>query len=274
MKKILFFITVFCASSVGQETEKILAEGKLLFRLEKASWHGTDDFLVRFPEKRDSIGGYLSYEDVDHSVINIFFSRNNPYRLLVRYTFDKLPQNNPVSIDTVNLSATELEKDLIEIRQDAMQKIQTNTDNFFTFYENSSLNLIPLIVDGEGKVFILTGPQVSDIVILGNDYLLKYDKNNRFVEKEKIHKSMLQFPYKSGTPGDTLTSTVHSHVITDCISTTDICTLLLYKDFVEWNQHYVISKKFVSIFDLKKEILVIIKRKVWEKMMKEKDGKS
>ncbi len=51
---------------------------------------------------------------------------------------------------------------------------------------------------------------------------------------------------------------MHSHVISDLINPTDICTLLLYKEFVDWKTHYVMSKKFVSIFDLEKETLSVI----------------
>jgi len=258
---------------LGQETNKILDEGKLLFRLEKASWYGTDDFLVRFPNKLDSIGGYLSYVNDKNQVINIFFKMGNTNHIFVRYQFDSIPEAKPITIDSLNYVATQTEIDLITIRQDALQKISDNSDNFFTFYKNTSFNLIPLITKGERKVFILTGPQISNLVIIGNDYLLTYDNKNRFVKKEKIHQSMLQYPYKSDKSDYKLETTYHSHVLSDCISSTDICTLLLYKDFVEWKQHYVISKKYVSIFDLEKENLVIITKKAWDKISKHRNEK-
>jgi hypothetical protein len=267
--RLFFSILLVCVLinfSFGQETEKILKEGKLLYRLEKASWNGTDDFLERFPSMRDSIGGYLSYVDENNYVINLFFKKDNIFRILIRYQFDSLPQTNPISIDSLNHIATSSEIDLITIRQDAIEKISNNSDNFFTFYENTSLNPIPLI-DKEGrKVFILTGPQISNLVVIGNDYLLTYDKKNQFIKKEKIHQSMLQYSYRSDKPENKMESTYHSHILSDCISSTDICTLLLYKDFVEWKKHYVMSNKYVSIFDLEKEQLVILTKKAWDKI--------
>jgi hypothetical protein len=40
----------------------------------------------------------------------------------------------------------------------------------------------------------------------------------------------------------------------------------LYKEFVEWKQHYVVSKKYVSIFDLEKEELMIMTKEAWDKI--------
>lgn len=141
-----------------------------------------------------------------------------------------------------------------------------NVDNFFSFYENTSLNFIPVIKNNEKKVFVLTGPQVSGIVIIGNDYIINYDKNNAFKNKSKIHNSILQFPYTSENEENAIESTYHSHVITNYISSTDICTFLLYRDFVEWKQHIVISQKEVSIFNLERETLFTMKKKDWEKI--------
>jgi hypothetical protein len=276
MKKTALIFYLILSSNAflfAQESEKILAEGKLLCRLEKASWYGTDDFLVRFADKQDDIGGYLSYENENHEVINIFYKRDNSFHILARYTFDSLPQPKPKHIDTLNHAASSLEKDLITIRQDAMEQIYRNTDKFFLFYENTSFNVIPLINKEDRQVFVLTASHEDNLLIIGNDYLLSYDKKNKFLKKEKIHQSMLQYQWKSDKEDNKLTSTYHSHVMSDYINSTDICTLLLYKEFVEWKQHYVIGQKYVSIFDLEKESLLILTREAWDKIGKEQDKK-
>jgi proteasome lid subunit RPN8/RPN11 len=263
---ILFLLSSSLICSQNKETEKILNEGKLLFRLEKGSWYGTDDMLARFKTKKDSVGGYLSYQTIENKINTIFFSRFDPDKILIRYKFDSLPEPEPIKIDTLNRKATDLEKNLISIRQDARDKAYSNEDKFFSFYENTSLNFIPVINNKERNVFILTGPQVSGIVLIGNDYKLTYNKKNEFMKKEKIHNSILQFPYTSEDKENPTVSTFHSHVITEYISSTDICTLLLYKNYVEWKQHIVMSKKEVSIFNLEKESLFTMKRKAWEKI--------
>ena len=260
-------------SSFGQKSNEVLEEGKLLYRLEKASWYGTDVFLEKFAHKREIAGGYLSYLNEKNQVVNIFFERDNPSRILVRFEFESLPQQNPTKIDTTNQIATQQELDLIAIRQDALRQVSENEDGFFSFYENTSLNIIPLIRNGKRQVFILTGPQVSNVVIIGNDYLLTYNKKNELIKKEKLHNTLLQFQYTSDDPENKITSTHHSHVLSDLITSTDICTLLLYKDFVEWTQHYVISKKYVSIFDLEKEMLVVLTTEAWKKISEYQNNK-
>lgn len=276
MNKVILFLLLLSSSLVYSQnkvTEKILSEGKLLFQLEKGSWFGTDDMLARFKTKKDSVGGYLSYRTVDKKINTIFFSRFDSDEILIRYEFDSLPKPEPLKIDTLNNKAIDLEKSLISIRQDARDKAYSNEDNFFSFYENTSLNFIPVITEKERNVFVLTGPQVSGIVLLGNDYKLSYNKKNEFIKKEKIHNSIIRFPYTSEDKNNPTVSTIHSHVVTDYISSTDICTLLLYKNYIEWNQHIVMSEKEVSIFDLEKESLFTMKRKSWEKIYNSKKNK-
>jgi hypothetical protein len=276
MQKTIFILLLLASSYVysqNKESEKILNEGKLLYRMEKGSWYGTDDMLARFKTKKDSVGGYLSYETSENKINTIFFSRFNSDEILIRYEFDSLPKPKPILIDTLNHKATDLEKSLISIRQDARDRTYSNKDNFFSFYDNTALNFIPLITDKKRTVFVLTGPKVSGIVLIGNDYKLSYNKKNNFVKKEKIHNSILQFPYKSEDKDNPTVSTFHSHVVTEYISSTDICTLLLYKNYVEWNQHTVMSKKQVSIFDLEKESLFVMKRKAWDKIYSNEKNK-
>jgi hypothetical protein len=250
----------------NKKSESILNEGKLLYRLEKGSWYGTDDILERFSNKKDSIGGYLSYETDNSKIATIFFSRYDSNKILVRYEFDSLPKPTPTNIDTTNQVATDFEQSLIKMRQDAMSRAQSNTDEFFSFYENTALNYIPVINENGRNVFVITGPRVSGVVLIGNDYKLEYNRKFEFIDKMKIHNSLLQFPYKSDDEENPTVSTYHSHVVTEYISSTDICTLLLYKDYVEWNQHIVISEKQVSIFDLEKATLLTMTKKAWEKI--------
>lgn len=127
----------------------------------------------------------------------------------------------------------------------------------------------PIRCSKRKKVYSITGPQASGVVLIGNDYLFKYDQDNNFVSKEKVHNSLIRLPAKMDSDQDVV-ATMHSHVISDIIDPTDICTLLLYRDYVPWRQHYVFSKKFVSIFDMDKENLVIVTRKAWDKMNEDK----
>ena len=129
MKKVfVILLTVFTVTSLsfGQNANKVLEEGKLLYRLEKASWYGTDIFLEKFANKKDIAGGYLSYMNEKNQIVNIFFEKGNPSQILVRFEFESMPQTNPIKIDTINQIATQQEMDLIAIRQEAVQQVYEN----------------------------------------------------------------------------------------------------------------------------------------------------
>ncbi len=265
----ILLISIFILSSIGgfsknPNPEKVLELGKDMYKIEKASWHSTDHFLENYSQMRDSISGYLSYIGNDKYVYSIFFSKKNNNRILARYKFNANLDKQPVSIDIDNHKATDNEKILIAIRQDAINRFYENSDTFFKFYENTSYNFIPIISNKKKTVFVITAPTKHGNVIIGNDYKLTYKKNNEFGKKEKLHNSIIYLPYKNSK--SQITTTMHSHVISDIIDPTDICTLLLYREFVEWKQHVVISKKYVSIFDMAKERIVVMDKEDYFKM--------
>ncbi|BDD04860.1 hypothetical protein AUTU_23430 [Aureibacter tunicatorum] len=239
----------------------------MLYRLEKGSWLATDHMLSNFDTKKDSLGGYLSYENEKGKICTIFYSRFDQNNILIKYVFDDIIQSDNFKIEEVSQMATSHEKSLITMREDAVERVYTNEDEYYSFYENTAMNFIPLISNEGQRVFVLTGPQVSGVVLLGNDYLLHYDEKSKFINKEKIHNSILSFPYEQDENGNTIETTSHSHVNSEYISSTDICTLLLYKDYLSWDQHTVLSKNMVSIFDLKNESLATMKMKAWKKLL-------
>ncbi len=97
------------------------------------------------------------------------------------------------------------------------------SDTLFQIYENTNLNLI-LISNGEKKVYILTGPQQSGVVIFGNDYLVTFDKANKLIGKKRLHKNIIPLPYEGTDDEKKTEGTVHSHLpeTGDFITATDI----------------------------------------------------
>lgn len=262
----LLFLVSLSFNSFAKEPDPdaVLAEGKHLYRLEKASWHATDDFLIRFAHKVQSGGGYVSYQTDEGLVNTVFFDKDNPDKLLVRYTFDSVPKPVPLIIDTIDIDVTPMEKDLIAIKEHA-SKLATIACRT---YENTELNFIPVISEKENKVYILTAAKEHRVVLIGNDYLFTYDKDNKFKDMKRIHRSLIEIPGNMEKENKDIVSTMHSHVVSDIIDPTDICTLLLYRDQMKGSQHLVIGKKYVSIFDMEKEELTVMPKKEWEKISK------
>lgn len=274
MKKILILIInlILCIGAFGQDkiekvTASVIEEGKKLYRSEMASWYGTDIFLEKFSDRKGNIGGYFSY--TDNGVSNcVFFSRSDNPKVIGTISFDSTYNISTAKVDGLERDFTANELDIYTIRKNALTEI--TSDTLFKTYKNTNLNLIPLIDKGEKKVYVLTGPQNSGVVIMGNDYLLTFDKKNNLVNKTQLHRNII--PIK-GTEEKDEAITMHTHLKETgyFITATDICTLLLYEKFAKWKQHIVISEKYVCMWDCKTDQLVILTKKAWDNIYKDQE---
>lgn len=159
--------------------------------------------------------------------------------------------------------------DIYIFRKKALIEIQTDT--LFKTYKNTDLNLIPIVDNGERKVYVLTGPSASGVVIFGNDYLLTFDKDNNLKDKRKLHHDIIVHEFSQSKKGDANdVSAMHTHLrlTGDYITATDICTLMLYENLTKWTQYYVFSENYVSMWDCKTNELKTITKEFWNKMVK------
>ena len=267
-KKVLLLILLLTNTFLfaqQHEAQQLLDEGKYLCRLEKASWYASDLFIADYPLLKDSLNGYLSYQTEDKNVTTIFYSLQGGTKILARYEFSVISYQVPVSVDIHHPQPTDKENELIALRIQVRHLLETNSDHFFSFYKKTSINIIPVITPTERKVYLLTAPQTSEVVLIGNDYLLTFNKKNELITKTKLHNSLISLPCKGEKSDNEIQSTIHSHVVSEYITPTDICTLLLYKDFIEWTEHIVMGQKYVSVLNLKDETLTITPRETWEK---------
>lgn len=272
MKKIIIFtltiLSQFSLSAQKPDSDKILEDGIYLYNLETASWMATEDMIANYGSLTAELNGYLSYEMDDYKICTIFYGAAPQNTIMLRYIFDMEDIYN-TTVEEANSEPTKKEKELINLRSNALSQIATNKGQFFSFYENTEFNLIPIITDEERKVYIITAPLEPDIILLGNDYLLIYDKKNKLKSKTKLHNSLITL--QTETPR--AVASMHTHIISDFIDPTDICTLLLYREYTNWRQHYVINKKYVSVFDLDEVSLVIMTREEWNNARSDNQSK-
>ncbi len=269
----LFGLTLFAQNNPTEEAQPIVAEGKLLYKSEMASWYGTDLFLENYKNK-ENIGGYFSYIDNDLAKC-IFFSKKETPGVIGTISFDSTYNIKTANLDLAERDFTEIEADLYKIRKLALAEI--NSDTLFKTYKNTSLNLIPLIIGQEKKVYVLTGPQSSGVVIFGNDYLLTFDDNNNLLVKKQLHKNLIPVYYGGKEEeGKQTFGAMHSHLpeTGHFITATDICTLMLYGKFAKWEQHIVISEKYMNIWNCKTDQLTVIPRDVIEKINKDQEKRT
>jgi hypothetical protein len=252
---------------VAKITDSITVEADILYKSEWASWYGTDIFSEKCKARRQIAGGYISY-DTGKGLKNVFFSNDTEPRILstISFGYDYNPEN--YTLDTADRKFTKQEKELYTIRQTVIADMYKDT--IYKNYKNASLNPIPIITKKEKKVYVLTGPNVTGVVIFGNDYLITFDKNNNIVSKKTLHRNIIPANYtKAGFTGkDLQIASMHSHQpeTGEFITATDICTLRLYEKYTSWNRYYVMSKDFVSIWDCKTNSLAVMTMEGWKKI--------
>ncbi len=255
-------------ADLPKEAAEAVRLGKLLYRSEMASWHGSDIFMERFAQFRDRSGGYVSYP-AGKSTTCTFFSKDADARVFCRIVFDSTFNVPAATVDTANHIADPIEVELLSMRAAAIKAI--NGDDLFEQYKDMRFNLIPLIDGGKRMVYVLSGPQNSGVVVLGNDYLITMNDEFKVRSKERLHKNILTF--ESHEDMDSVTTTMHSHLpeTGDFITATDICTLMLYAPYEKWPQHIVISNKQVSIWNCITNELVTMDRKAWDRIAKDQE---
>ncbi|MBC6989275.1 hypothetical protein [Hymenobacter sp. BT491] len=257
----LIYTQVF--SQGNKDIINIKKEGKYLYRSEMASWLGSDIFTEKFKEQQENIGGYFSYPDNERTNC-VFFSKDTVPKVIATISFDSTYNISKAIVDSKERAFLDSENDLYTIRRKALEIIRTDT--LFKVYQNTRLNLIPIIQGDERKVYVLTGPQVSNVVIFGNDYKIDFNKFNEPTNRARIHKSIIPIEYKQDEQKGAVS--MHSHLpeTGEYITSTDICTLMLYEKFVKWKQHIVISKTYVSIWNCDDDQLLTLTKKAWEKI--------
>lgn len=251
---------------------RIVDEGKQLYRSEMASWYGTDVFLEKFKD-RDKMGGYFSYTEGKDAKC-IFFSKGEAPKVIGTIVFDDTYNVSTAKTILKERDFTTTEHTLFQIRATALKTV--NGDTLFKVYQNTSLNLIPFIYKGERKVYILTGPEKSGVVVFGNDYELTFDNKNQLTGKKKLHRNIIMTEYgRKQSEGEAEFGSMHTHMTETggLITPTDICTLMLYQKFTKWQQHIVMSDTYVSIWDCNKNQLITLTKEAWDKIIKDQEKK-
>ena len=250
---LLFFTLKLFCQNTEKLTRPIIEEGKRLYQSEMSSWHGTDLFLAKYKDK-ENIGGYFSYSENNEN-INVFFSKADTPKIIGTIKFDETFDLNKANLDLTERDFKSQENEIYSLRTKALHIIQKDT--LFKHYQNTNLNLIPLLDKKENKVYVLTGPSINGVVIFGNDYLLTFDKKNNLKSAKALHKNIIPFEFKKG---DDIETTMHSHLpeTVDFITATDICTLMLYGKAAGWKQHNVISKNYLNIWNINTDTLFVI----------------
>ncbi|MFH1005802.1 MAG: hypothetical protein V1781_10000 [Bacteroidota bacterium] len=302
----LLFLTSLHAQKVSRkEKNEILTEGLALYSIILANWT-SNDLYYENEFNAGIVSGYLSYRNKD-TVKTIFWreidttsaaykaslfkkagdtvaseqQNTKPEELrriikTIRYAKMNVKKQNAKISDEDERIPTNYEKMLIDYRTLTYNEMNKDT-SFFIKYEGATLKAVPMDAGKKMKVFIYSGSNVDDVVPLGGDYLLVFDKKKNILEQKiKLHNNIIFISTKyRGKSYDDNKSSYHYHKdgAPNLITPTDIATILLYKSNIEWDEHHVISDKFTSIFTLIDRKLDMITTREYKQLKKKSNIK-
>lgn len=112
---LLLSLAVFAQDDLEAKTEPIIAQGKLLYKSEMASWYGTDLILENY-KQRENIGGYFSYTEAEINKC-VFFSNAESPKVIGTISFDDSYNLGKAKTDLTERTFTKTEYDLYELEK-------------------------------------------------------------------------------------------------------------------------------------------------------------
>ncbi len=265
---IILFSLVFYTShgtDLQKKAAEIQAEAFKIYRSEKASWLGTDIMQEVYDSGIPSnLKGYFSYA-TENTVRCVFYSNDSIPKILLTIEFDPSFDPEKTTVADYAREFSEREKEYYLLRKSVESVLIADT-GFFKYYKNTNYNIVPVIDEQSKRVYILTATTTAATILFGNDYLLEFNSNNQLTSKTKLHNNLITIP--TDTSGEVV-SGYHTHIgkTSEFITSTDICTILLYRPYVKWSTYNVISGKYISIWSNETNNLVILPNKTVKKIV-------
>lgn len=273
---IFLFIVFFSSFSFAQKdsidflkpvSDSILREGIEIFECTKAS-QVSFNFVVEKLSVED-ITGSLTYKK--SGIIHSVFLKGTLKKPGIRYTFSFPSPFDPEApdFDGEPRPLSDYELSLNEMRKKVL-KLSRKRKSFFSNYSDVVLTPVFILRDNFTFVYLLSSSHESSFIPFGNDYLLVFNEKGKLISREKIHQNLIDVAAGSvdSLKADEAMASFHTHspVSSPFITSTDICTLLMNKEKVNWESHIVVSDEYVSFFFPEKRILEIITREEYERI--------
>lgn len=266
---IILLLNYFALHSFGQvdlniESQNILEKGFKLYKLERSAWISSDSIVNKI--KDINISGFVSYFDTN-TIKVIFYEKINDDDFLIHFTleYDTSIKVKYLNINDHKRKPESEEKNYIELRESTLDLI-SHFEKLYTNYENTGKNIAILKEKGKYKIYLMTGSTEYGILPIGNDYEFECKENSTIIEFVcKIHQNYLPINLIDIPKNIKASMHTHSNKSSDFITPTDICTMMLYKDFFTIKEHIVVSGKYVSVFNNENLKLLIMNKEEYNK---------
>jgi len=268
MKKLVFILlfltlnfSIYAQTDLKITAQRILEKGMELYKMEKAVWYAWDSLNNITFQKYTS--GFVSY--YRKNFVNTVFYEIRDEQYFIQYTFQFENNTNLklLKCDDSERIATDSEVEYIEIKEGTYDMLEY-FDNMFKTHENTGKNISILKKNGVYEIFVITGENNSGSIPIGGDYKFKCKENESTIEfLGAFHKKYDPITISTSTKRMDEEFHYHSSETSEFITPTDICSLMLYKNFTETSVHLVISDNYVSVFDFKNTELKIFPKDIY-----------
>ncbi len=222
--------------------------GTILYETEMAARDAIQ--IIGTYHQEIKVHDYVSYIDGD-TVQVVFWKEDADWYLIVaKISFPRPISFDKYTVDTKSRIPDQDELMYIKVKLETQKSL--SKPGFFKRYQNSFLQPIITSTDTTFEVYVINVPNLSTSILFGNDYHITYDTNGKEISKSVIDPNLVAVPsvIEITHKGDNYTQHKHTKSAPNEISATDICILLLYEPYVNWEEHRVESETSTSIFKL------------------------
>jgi len=258
MKHSFSFLLIFFASvTLGQDFEQlandILFEGIELYRNERASWISTDS--VPEPDK-ELVNGYFTYSNGEN-YISIYVDKTDK-KALYKFIFQPVGSLElKLTEIKKNIPLTETELNILKVRKKA-HGLSSMWYQQFGYTQIVNPNIIIHRTSPGFVVYVIPGAKQNGLLPMGGDLRMTFKKDGELNKIDAIHNNLI--PFETETPEE-IAYLAHEHLgkrlDKEYMTPTDVCTLLLYRDFLKGEKHLSVHKKFISEFYYNEPRLII-----------------
>lgn len=243
-----------------QTADDLRTIGVELYQMELASRIAADSLLANFPA--DNIAGYLSYRKGKGFKV-IFWQPDTSGKMVVVHDYSFTPDlaSNKIRSNHAKRSPSAYEKALISVRTDAARR--ANQDREIASAVGSMQMSLYLRDDGN-RIYAYLCPVTTSasVVLLGLDFVLIYDRTGAFLYKQQMHPELIRLNPKTDNVLNPLSGKTFTSINGKLPypTATDICTLLLFRNIIEWEEFCYNSDKYLSVMNVKTGQLSLIKK--------------
>ena len=229
-----------------QINDSICHEALLLYNAEKCAWNATD-IASSHQDIKEKVNCCLTYQ-VNEETFSTICINTEEWICYFRYNWT---QGEGTSVfDTCQVSPEEKEEYLksIKLTNQIMQMKVVPENSSYGGMNKQILHLNENLT----RVYFLQGTYKNYSIPFGNDFCFDFDSTEIMTTWRKFHSGLIDYSWEKGNEPVSL---IHSHQeTTPYISTTEICTFLLYGvDQFGMKRFCVYSKYFEKVFEFDAE---------------------